>query len=62
MLMAFYHLLRDKNGSQNCWALMGLASHMAQNVRRQHPPLISTDIVFKIGLRMFFVQQTRYVA
>lgn len=32
---------------------MGLATHMAQNVRRQHLALISTDIVFKIGLRMF---------
>ncbi|KAF8506318.1 fungal-specific transcription factor domain-containing protein [Gautieria morchelliformis] len=32
MLMAYYHLLRDKNGSQNCWAMLGLASHMAQNI------------------------------
>lgn len=32
LLMAFYHLLRDKDGPQHCWALMGLASHMAQNV------------------------------
>ncbi|KAF8577043.1 hypothetical protein K439DRAFT_1622389 [Ramaria rubella] len=32
MLMAYYHLLCDKNGSQNCWAMLGLASHMAQNI------------------------------
>lgn len=31
LLMAYYHILRDKNAPQHCWALMGLASHMAQN-------------------------------
>ncbi|KAF8508941.1 fungal-specific transcription factor domain-containing protein [Hysterangium stoloniferum] len=32
LLMAFYHLLTDNNGPQHCWALMGLSSHMAQNI------------------------------
>lgn len=32
MLMAYYHLLSDKNGPQHCWAMIGLAAHMAQNV------------------------------
>ncbi|KIJ54545.1 hypothetical protein M422DRAFT_24494 [Sphaerobolus stellatus SS14] len=32
LMMAYYHILRDKNAPQHCWALMGLASHMAQNI------------------------------